>query len=122
MFRVLKPGGDFVFSDILQAASCDPANLDFVLARFGLSSLSTQEEYEKAADQLGLNALHVLDISSHLIKHYHHINQILECKYDELSDEFDDNYLSKVKQGMIHWIDAGEKGYLRWCLFHFQKS
>nr|VFK42873.1 MAG: sarcosine/dimethylglycine N-methyltransferase [Candidatus Kentron sp. SD]VFK48468.1 MAG: sarcosine/dimethylglycine N-methyltransferase [Candidatus Kentron sp. SD]VFK79476.1 MAG: sarcosine/dimethylglycine N-methyltransferase [Candidatus Kentron sp. SD] len=119
--RVLQPGGDIVFTDILEIEDCPNLALESVLARFGLKSLATQSFYRGEAERLGWRMHTIRDISPHLVKHYRRVIQEVASNHDELSKMFEADYLAKGRQGMEDWIDAGERGYLRWGMFHFGK-
>ena len=68
--RVLKPGGDFVFTDLIQHEDRHPQVLEPVLARFRLDSLGTVRFYREAAIELGWRELPVIDLSGNLVTHY----------------------------------------------------
>nr|VFK12519.1 MAG: sarcosine/dimethylglycine N-methyltransferase [Candidatus Kentron sp. LPFa]VFK18088.1 MAG: sarcosine/dimethylglycine N-methyltransferase [Candidatus Kentron sp. LPFa]VFK28728.1 MAG: sarcosine/dimethylglycine N-methyltransferase [Candidatus Kentron sp. LPFa] len=119
--RVLQSGGDIVFTDILEIEDCPEQALEPVLARFGLKSLATPSFYRGEAGDLGWRMHTIRDISPHLVKHYRRVIQEVESNHDELSKMFEADYLAKGRRGMEDWIDAGERGYLRWGMFHFGK-
>lgn len=120
--RVLQEGGDIVFTDILQAETCPADALQAVLARFGLKSLATQSFYCRQAQELGWQVRTIQDISPHLVKHYQRVTRELDSNFEKLQQIFDPAYLAKVRQGMANWINTGEAGYLKWGMFHFNKS
>ncbi len=120
--RVLKPGGDFVFTDLIQHEDLPPQVLEPVLARFHLDSLGTVRFYRETAIDLGWRELQVIDLSGNLVKHYEQLLQELERRYENLLGEFSEEYLEGVRHGMQSWVSAGEEGNFKWAMFHYQNS
>jgi sarcosine/dimethylglycine N-methyltransferase len=119
--RVLKRGGDFIFTDLMQRQDCPYDVIKPVLDRFQLESLASFEFYQEMAHQMGWKELQVLDLSSHLVVHYVRLRQEVENRYEELLSEFSQEHLEKMKKGISNWIAAGKNGDFKWGLLHFQK-
>lgn len=120
--RVLKPGGDFIFVDVLQSA--DGANdsfVQFIVNYFHLESLGSFNLYRQYADQHGWREIEVLDLTDQLVTHYQRLQQQLTERYDELQDEFSAENLDGRKDRLQQWLLAGKDGNLEWGLFHFRK-
>ena len=120
--RVIKPGGDFVFTDLIQQEDCPPEVLEPVLARFHLDSLGTVKFYREAAIELGWHELQVIDLSGHLVTHYERLLQELEQRYENLLGEFSEEYLKGVRHGIQNWVSAGKEGHLKWAMFHYREG
>ena len=120
--RVLKPGGDLLFTDLIQHEDCPPEVLEPVLARFHLDSLGSVRFYREAAIALGWRELQVIDLSSNLVTHYERLLQQLERCYENLLGEFSKEYLEGVSHGMRSWVSAGKAGNFKWVMFHFRNS
>ncbi len=119
--RVLKPGGDLIFTDPMQTGNCDEKELEPVYRRLNLSSLGSPEFYEKACREQGLQKLRFIDLQYHLVKHYSTVLELTREKEESLKKDVSGEYLSNMKTGLGHWIDGGKKGNLTWGIFHFNK-
>ena len=118
--RVLKPGGDFVFTDLIQHEDAPPEALVPVLARFHLDNLATVSFYRKAAIELGWRELQVIDLSGNLVAHYEGLLKELDQRFENLLGEFSEEYLNEVRHGMQSWMSAAKEGNLKWAMFHYQ--
>ncbi len=119
--RVLKPGGEFIFTDPMQADDCPEGVLQPVLDRIHLDSLGSFKFYRSTARQLGWEELEITDLTPQLITHYTRVRQELTNRRDELAGVVSSEYVDRMILGLGHWIDAGNKGYLAWGIMHFKK-
>jgi len=119
--RVLKPGGELVFTDPMQADDCPDGVLQPVLARIHLDTLGSFAFYREQARRLGWGELHVEDLTHQLVRHYTRVRDELEHRRDELAEIVSADYIERMTEGLGHWIEAGEKGYLAWGIMHFHK-
>jgi len=119
--RVLKPGGDFIFTDPMQADDCPDGVLQPVLDRIHLDSLGCIGFYRDAAGRHGLEEVAVIELTDYLVTHYGRVRQELERRRPDLDGLVSDAYMDRMHTGLGHWVDAGSKGYLRWGILHFRK-
>jgi sarcosine/dimethylglycine N-methyltransferase len=119
--RVLKPGGEFIFTDPMQADNCPEGVLQPVLDRIHLDSLGSFAFYRQQANRLGWEELGVFDLTPQLITHYSRVRDELTRQRNRLAGRVSDQYMSNMIQGLGHWINAGENGYLAWGILHFRK-
>jgi len=119
--RVLKDGGELIFTDPMQADDCPPGVLDPILQRIHLESLGSPGFYRDVARRLGLEEIGFEDHSHQLPIHYSRVLQETERRETELSNLISPQYIERMKIGLGHWIDGGNKGYLTWGIFHFRK-
>jgi sarcosine/dimethylglycine N-methyltransferase len=117
--RVLKPGGDVIFTDPMQADDCPPGVLGPVLQRIHLASLGSIGFYRERARALGWNEVAVLESTEHLVRHYSRVREELTSRRAELVADVSEQYLDLMVTGLGHWITAGERGYLVWGILHF---
>lgn len=120
--RVLKPGGDFVFTDPMQCDDCPAGVLQPVLDRIHLDSLGSIGFYTKAAADVGLVKVQVIEMREQLIIHYGRVLQEVEARYDELLKMCTKDYLDRMKVGLGRWVESGQKGYITWGILHFRKN
>lgn len=119
--RVLKGGGQFVFTDPMQADDCPEAVLQPILDRIHLSTLGSPGFYRHAATRVGLAEDAYHELTPHLVTHYSTVLKSTEEKMDELSKTVSPEYLDRMTKGLRHWIDGGEQGHLAWGIFLFRK-
>jgi sarcosine/dimethylglycine N-methyltransferase len=120
--RVLRPGGELIFTDPMQADDCPEGVLQPVLERIHLDSLGSIAFYREAAARHGLEEVEVLALTENLITHYTRVRDELGRIRDELMGKVSDAYIERMLAGLGHWIDAGERSYLRWGILHFRRS
>ncbi|MEO0322508.1 MAG: methyltransferase domain-containing protein [Myxococcota bacterium] len=120
-FRVLRPGGRFVFTDPMQADDCPPGVLGPVLARIHLASLGSFEFYVSCAKEIGFEVVKVVDLGEQLPRHYRRVREELEGRYDELSALSGQDYVDRMLTGLGHWVEAGTAGHLAWGILHLRK-
>lgn len=117
--RVLKKGGQFIFTDPMQSDDCPSGVLKDVLARIHLDSMGSFQRYRAYAKQNNLQELNIVDLSQHLAKHYDRVLHELTTRYDEINKVISKEYLQRMMAGLRHWIKAGSDGYLAWGILHF---
>ncbi len=120
--RVLGKGGDFVFTDPMQADDCPEGVLDPILKRINLDSLGSVRLYRQLAAQNNLKEINVIDLARYLPIHYDRVYRELKDRYDEMQKMVSREYLDNMLTGLRRWVDGGHRGYLNWALMHFQKS
>ncbi|MFW6093938.1 MAG: SAM-dependent methyltransferase [Pseudomonadota bacterium] len=120
--RVLRPGGELVFTDPMQADDCPEGVLQPVLDRIHLDSLGSIGFYREAAAKHGLEEVQVLEMTENLVSHYSRVREELIKSGDSLKGKVSADYVERMKTGLGHWVDSGSKGYLRWGILHFRKS
>lgn len=118
--RVLKSGGQFIFTDPMQADDCPPGVLGPVLERIHLDTLGSFAFYRATLKELGLEEIEVLDLTHQLVRHYTRVREELQGRYDEIVRISSRPYVDRMIQGLGHWIEAGGKGYLAWGILHFR--
>lgn len=119
--RVLKAGGEFIFTDPMQADDCPAGVLQPVLERIHLDSLGSFSFYRQQAQQLGWKEVNSLDLTPQLVAHYTRVRQELAIRREALAGKVSDNYIDRMIKGLGQWVDAGDNGYLSWGILHFRK-
>ena len=120
--RVLKPGGHFVFTDPMQADDCPGNVLQPILDRIHLETLASPRFYREHLTRLGLQEVCFEERTDMLTQHYSRVLQETEKHQAALTQTVSAEYVERMKQGLRHWIDGGERGYLAWGVFVFRKS
>jgi sarcosine/dimethylglycine N-methyltransferase len=119
--RVLAPGGEFIFTDPMQADDCPPGVLEPVLARIHLASLGSRAFYRAVAARLGWEEVGSTDLTHQLVRHYARVRTELVARRETLVPEVSAAYIDRMIQGLSHWITAGASGHLAWGILHFRK-
>jgi sarcosine/dimethylglycine N-methyltransferase len=119
--RVLKPGGDFVFTDPMKADDCPEEVLQPILDRLQLEDLGSPAFYRSAGETHGLRLLEFEELQDQLPRHYARVLEELEQREEELRKKISADYLDRMKTGLRHWVEGGRKGRLTWGIFHFSK-
>src|SRR5690606_32185565 len=76
--RVLKPGGEFIFTDPMQADDCPAGVLQPVLDRIHLENLGSMGFYRQEAKRLEWEEVGVSDLTHQLVTHYGRVRTELE--------------------------------------------
>ncbi len=118
--RVMRKGGDFIFTDPMQSDDCPAGVLQPVLDRIHLDSLGSFAFYRKVARDLDFEEVQIIDLSEHLITHYSRVREELNRRYDEMASVVSREYVDAMLKGLEHWIEAGQNGHLRWGILHFR--
>ncbi len=121
VFRVLKPGGEFVFTDPMQADDVPDGVLQPVYDRLSLSSLGSFAFYREAAKAAGFEVLDQQDMTQNLRNHYARVGEELQANYDALRESASKAYLDKMLVGLENWVKAADNGYLAWGIQRFRK-
>ncbi|WP_129597122.1 methyltransferase domain-containing protein [Methanohalophilus profundi] len=120
--RVLKSGGDFVFTDPMQTDDCPEGVLQPILDRIHLETLGSPGFYRESAKKYGMKEIEFEEHASQLPTHYGRVLKETEGQEDELSKVVSQNYINNMKQGLNHWVNGGNNGYLTWGIFHLRKK
>jgi len=120
--RVLRPRGEFVFTDPMQADDCPEGVLQPVLDRINLESMGSMSLYRELASKNGLEEVFWVDLGKHLPRHYARVKTELERNYDQMLDVISQEYMDNMLKGLSHWVNAGNNGYLHWAVLYFIKK
>ncbi len=119
--RVLKPGGELIFTDPMQSDNCDESVLGPIYERINLSSLGSPAFYKEAAKNAGLTEVEFIDLQEQLPLHYYRVLQETENNMDKIEGYVSEAYIENMKKGLNHWVKGGQEGNLTWGIFHFRK-
>jgi len=120
-YRVLEPGGHFIFTDLMQSEDIPKGVSGPVLDRIHLDSLGSFEFYWKEARKLGFELMSIQNMSKHLVTHYDRVLQETEKQYEHITELCGKDYIDRMLEGLKHWVNAGNEGHLNWGILHFKK-
>jgi sarcosine/dimethylglycine N-methyltransferase len=121
VFRVLQPGGLFIFTDPMQADECLPEVLQPVYDRLSLTSLGSFRFYREAAQQIGFEVLDQVELTEQLRTHYARVGEELRRNYDKLLENISRDYMDRMLVGLDNWVKAAVAGHLAWGIQRFRK-
>jgi sarcosine/dimethylglycine N-methyltransferase len=115
--RVLKPKGEFIFTDPMSADSVDRGSLRPILDRLHLESMGSPAFYRRELNRLGLNNIEFDDHTQQLATHYGRVLEETERREAEIAGTVSTSYLEPMKVGLRHWVNGGNAGNLAWGIF-----
>jgi cyclopropane fatty-acyl-phospholipid synthase-like methyltransferase len=120
--RVLKPGGQVIFTDPMQADDCPDGVLQPILDRIHLETLASFAFYRAELTARGFEEVAVSPLLNQLRTHYTRVGEELQSRYDEIVDLSGAEYVDNMLRGLQHWVNGADKGHLAWGIVHFQKT
>ena len=113
VFRVLRPGGVFAFSDILTGAAADVSKVEAAFARIGASAGATIKDYQTMALEAGFEMSHVEERSGDIRTHY----DKLAARLAEPLTGIDADALMAISNSISRWQEALADGHITWACF-----
>ncbi|MBW3590886.1 MAG: SAM-dependent methyltransferase, partial [Actinobacteria bacterium] len=77
--------------------------------------------YRRQLYRLGMKSVEFRDETEQLARHYQRVLDETEAREHELDGTVSEEYLSRMKTGLRHWIEGGRNGYLAWGVFLFSR-
>nr|WP_156001841.1 methyltransferase domain-containing protein [Streptomonospora sp. PA3] len=118
--RVLRRGGDFVFTDPMATDDASFEELKPILKRLHLDTMGTPGFYDRETARLGLRKAEFDDLSEQLPNHYGRVLAETERRESELKGKISDEYLEHMKTGLRNWVNGGRSGSLAWGILHYR--
>lgn len=120
--RVLKPGGDFIFTDPMQATtSHDTSEYQPIYDRIHLSDMESMEFYKTTLEDLGFDTVEIEDLTHQLRNHYARVREELKSRRHALEDKISSDYTDRMLNGLQHWVYGADAGQLSWGVLHSRK-
>lgn len=119
--RLLKPEGEFIFTDPMQSEDCPPDVLQPILDRIQLETLGSVDFYKTNLEERGFVERDTIERLDDMRTHYARVKEELHDSYDEICELSGTEYVENMLRGLGHWVDGADKGYLAWGILHFQK-
>lgn len=118
--RVLKPGGDFIFTDPMQADALENKTaLQPIYDRIHLPDLASFGFYREELSKRGFEEVSIEELTGHMRTHYARIGEELDARREEL--DAGDAFVDRMLNGLGHWVSGAEDGLLAWGILHFRK-
>jgi len=120
--RVLKRGGEFIFTDPMQADDADDLEkLRPIYERFHLPNLASIPFYEAELNKRGLETVGIERLPHQLRAHYNRVREELAGRREALKGQISPDYAERMLNGLKHWVDGADAGQLAWGILHFRK-
>ena len=122
VYRVLKPGGHFVFTDPMQADAVPEGALQAVYDRLNLDDLGSPGFYAETASATGFAVERFDDLTAHLRTHYTRVREEMLAKRAALiAKGASAEYLDRMAVGLQNWVNAADAGHLAWGIMLLRK-
>ena len=118
--RVLVDDGQFVFTDPMQSDDCPDGVLQPILDRIQLATLGSFAFYRAELARRGFREAAIEPMTDQLRTHYWRVRKELIDRYDEAVSGSGQRYVETMIDGLQHWIDGAERGYLVWGIMDFR--
>jgi len=119
--RVLRSGGELVFTDPMMSDGCPRDVLQPILERIHLDTLGSPGFYRSELGALGFEEVTFEDHTRQLPEHYGRVLTETEQHESRLRKVVSQEYIDRMKRGLTHWVTGGRNGHLVWGIFHFRK-
>eukprot|EP00762_Andalucia_godoyi_P003383 ANDGO_06594.mRNA.1 Sarcosine/dimethylglycine N-methyltransferase len=119
--RVLRPGGVFVFSDIVATDHADEDRLKPLLQRIHLSQFGSDSTYKRIALDVGLEWKQTRPLPQNAQMHYARVRQELRSRKAANQLDISDEYALGMDKGLTLWVKGFADGHVSWGFWHFQK-
>ena len=113
VFRVLRRGGVFAFSDILTSNRADADMVRAAFARLKADPGATVSDYETMAREAGFVLEFVEERPEDIATHYDKLAEVL--------DRSNDSDFANIKRSIARWQDALAGGHITWACFVARK-
>ncbi len=120
--RVLKSGGQLIFTDPMQADDCPDGVLQPILDRIHLESLGSFAFYRAELYERGFEEISITPKLEQMRTHYARVGEELEGRYDEIVALSGRDYVDTMLRGLDNWVRGADKGHLAWGILHFRKQ
>ncbi|OLM16934.1 MULTISPECIES: methyltransferase domain-containing protein [unclassified Pseudonocardia] len=120
--RVLKPGGQVVFTDPMAVDGLDQSSIQPILDRIQLATMATPGFYTEGLETRGFTSVTFHDHAAQLPTHYRRVREELVAREQELAAAISGTYIANMKAGLQHWVDGGNAGKLTWGVVHAVKG
>lgn len=119
--RVLRPGGRFVFTDPMQAEGVSRTALRPILDRIHLEDMGSFALYRDLAAAVGLRVVKEVDLTPCLGRHYARVRDVLIARQEELAAHVSAAFMTRMTEGLTHWVEGEARGHLAWGIILMQK-
>jgi sarcosine/dimethylglycine N-methyltransferase len=118
--RVLRPGGELIFTDPMQSDSLtDTSPLQPIYDRIHLPDLASFGFYRKELAKRGFEEVEIDELTGQMRTHYARIGEELDARRGDLGAG--DAFIDRMLKGLSHWVSGADDGLLAWGIMHFRR-
>lgn len=118
--RILRPGGEFIFTDPVQDNSCSSEILQSALARLGTTDMGSIGLYRQSLEEIGFELIDNFDWTEHVITHYFRYREEMQNRYHEIAEITSKEYLDKTLESTAFWLECYQKRFMQWRMLHLR--
>ncbi len=115
--RVLVPGGDLVFTDILVRKGTPEADRQRIYDRVKSPDMWDLEDYQTALLNLDFRVQQVEDWSAHVARSYQWIRDRLEENRETLLPRAGAETIENTLNALAFWVESANSGKIGWAFF-----
>jgi sarcosine/dimethylglycine N-methyltransferase len=116
----LKPGGQFIFSDLMRQEHCSSELLASILSVQKIDSLCSADDYQSIATSNDFKELRLIEMPEQLVRHYSHVVESIDHNYSELVKKCGEDFVKYHRERVSMWIEGTKSGSFNWGVLHFQ--
>ena len=117
VYRVLRPGGVFAFSDIVTGEEADISMVEAAFSRLGASAGATASDYQAMARAAGFELSHAEERLDDIRTHY----DKLAGRLAEPDIGLDADTVEAISNSISRWQAALAEGHITWACFVARK-
>jgi sarcosine/dimethylglycine N-methyltransferase len=119
-WRVLRPGGRLIFTDIVARSDAPPDEARILYERLGLTAFATVEGYFQKASNYGFGEFEFEDHSSNVAAHYGNVGKVFDDLWKKGNMHVSDDFKEKMSSGLEKWRDLAPS-CLQWGVISMRK-
>jgi sarcosine/dimethylglycine N-methyltransferase len=116
-YRVLKPGGRLVLTELLVRDGTPDDIRDRIYERIGAPIMWDAPDYRQEMQNLGFRVEVEEDWSPNVALTYGWVREQLENRRKEFEDKIGRDLVNRTSNALQFWVDRGNDGYIGWHLF-----
>lgn len=120
-FRVAKPGGWFVFTDVLVQKGTPEADRERIYDRIKTSDMWDIDAYRAGLEKAGFGVKDVRDWSEYVEPSYTAVRNKLRANRAAIAARAGDDTVDHTIDALTFWVQSAAKGYIGWALFVARK-
>jgi sarcosine/dimethylglycine N-methyltransferase len=113
-YRVLKPGGCLVFTDILVRGGTPDEIRERVYERVNAPEMWDGPDYRRALANIGFHVNVEEDWSANVAPSYAWVRGQLEKRRAEFEDRIGRELVDRTSRALQFWVDRANEGYIGW--------